>query len=1070
MLRAKPNPRFFLRRCSSSCPSTAAETEKKLDETETRSKSARMNPLGVQMISENLHSQIFGKNKSQHENSSEYEDNIKLSLNHLKRHNFLDKTRELLPEVNLKLPELKGNNLDDHFRIIADEQTAKYRKILEKLIENNLPIAPNKWNFQNGWTKYLANGEMINVDFPDDDALIFDVEGCVIEGRLPTLATAASPTAWYSWCSQRLMRNTIGSKKNSTDDLIPLETKIGDAKSLNGQWKERIIVGHGINNDRAMIKEQYYLNRLKTRFLDTSSVHIAVAGMSRPQKILKLMGKTSENNGKEYDWMKVTSHNSLRHIHQLYCGGNGMNKDSREMFITAPLSDIRANFQELVTYCSKDVLATHQVLRVILPIFWKRFPHPVTLAGMFELGETYLPVNENWERYLKNANDMDLLLKADMNKTILELANDALEYRNNSRYDPWLWDVNWKVDSMYTKKQRNINSCETSSQSEIALDEPKWYQKFHGKEYYSGKMRYSTRKIDYKMYMIPKLLRLTWDGFPLEYNETHGWGYSVMKDSTSNALRIQPRDDNFIKGAVNVDTLWEHLVSSISESKQLSEEIRKITCIDAIGYTFYRLPHLDGVLHIENPLLKDFLLQIESGILKSESGVKGERVLNIAKILLHWENMQERINNALPIWLNKDELTKTLTRSSDYVKDKFYGAILPLTVVFGMPTRRPTESTFLTTRNPSNRLGSELHSMIQTPPGYKFVGANIDLQDLSIAAMIGDSSFAGIHGCTASSWMLLQGKTDIHSYVADSIGISRDFAKMINYARIYGLDESFTENILRQFNPGMTIEETKIKTGELFAATKGVKGYQLNETGIELHKKWKNSEKKLKNETYLTESEIRQMLRETETERSLELKNVVSKSSWLGGTESAIFNRLESIARSDEPSTPVLDARISRSLEPAVVGENFMTCRVNWVVQSSAADYLHLMLVSMRWLCDSYKIDARFSISIHNEIRYIVSEEDEYRAALALQIANLLTRAMFASKLGMRDLPQSTAFLQSVDIDTVLRKEVTMDCKTPSNPNGLAKEYGIESGEALDIYEILEKTNGRLENAQKVNF
>lgn len=47
----------------------------------------------------------------------------------------------------------------------------------------------------------------------------------------------------------------------------------------------------------------------------------------------------------------------------------------------------------------------------------------------------------------------------------------------------------------------------------------------------------------------------------------------------------------------------------------------------------------------------------------------------------------------------------------------------------------------------------------------------------------------------------------------------------------------------------------------------------------------------------------------------------------------------------------------------------FKTSRVNWVVQSSAVDYLHLMLVCMAWLIREYDIDARFCISIHDEVR-----------------------------------------------------------------------------------------------------
>lgn len=83
-----------------------------------------------------------------------------------------------------------------------------------------------------------------------------------------------------------------------------------------------------------------------------------------------------------------------------------------------------------------------------------------------------------------------------------------------------------------------------------------------------------------------------------------------------------------------------------------------------------------------------------------------------------------------------------------------------------------------------------------------------------------------------------------------------------------------------------------------------------------------------------------------------------------------------------------------------------MTSRVNWVVQSSAVDYLHLILVAMRWLFDTFHIDGRFCISIHDEVRYLVKSEDRYRGSLALQISNLLTRCFFAFKLGMNDLPQ----------------------------------------------------------------
>ena len=82
-----------------------------------------------------------------------------------------------------------------------------------------------------------------------------------------------------------------------------------------------------------------------------------------------------------------------------------------------------------------------------------------------------------------------------------------------------------------------------------------------------------------------------------------------------------------------------------------------------------------------------------------------------------------------------------------------------------------------------------------------------------------------------------------------------------------------------------------------------------------------------------------------------------------------------------------------------------MTSRVNWVVQSSAVDYLHLLIVAMDYLIARYQLEARFMISIHDEIRYLVKEEDQERAALALQIANLWVRSMFAYRVSIDDLP-----------------------------------------------------------------
>ena len=43
-------------------------------------------------------------------------------------------------------------------------------------------------------------------------------------------------------------------------------------------------------------------------------------------------------------------------------------------------------------------------------------------------------------------------------------------------------------------------------------------------------------------------------------------------------------------------------------------------------------------------------------------------------------------------------------------------------------------------------MGSELKNMVRAPLGYHIVGADVDSQELWIAAILGDMHFTGIHG------------------------------------------------------------------------------------------------------------------------------------------------------------------------------------------------------------------------------------------------------------------------------------------------------------------------------------
>jgi DNA polymerase gamma 1 len=123
---------------------------------------------------------------------------------------------------------------------------------------------------------------------------------------------------------------------------------------------------------------------------------------------------------------------------------------------------------------------------------------------------------------------------------------------------------------------------------------------------------------------------------------------------------------------------------------------------------------------------------------------------------------------------------------------------------------------------------------------------------------------------------------------------------VFNYGRIYGAGVTFAIKLLMQFNPEMTEQEARKKANDLYKNTKGYKCLE----------KIDNKEEKTDHEEV------------DENNRESESSTVAKKSVWKYGSESEMFNKLEEIARSEYPTTPVLKARITSSLEPRYVNDD----------------------------------------------------------------------------------------------------------------------------------------------------
>lgn len=70
--------------------------------------------------------------------------------------------------------------------------------------------------------------------------------------------------------------------------------------------------------------------------------------------------------------MEISSMNNLADIYKLYCKGPELQKQKRETFVSGCMEDVRQDFQALMSYCSQDVIATHKILSVLLPVFFER--------------------------------------------------------------------------------------------------------------------------------------------------------------------------------------------------------------------------------------------------------------------------------------------------------------------------------------------------------------------------------------------------------------------------------------------------------------------------------------------------------------------------------------------------------------------------------------------------------------------------------------------------------------------------------------------------------------------------
>lgn len=599
---------------------------------------------------------------------------------------------------------------------------------------------------------------------------------------------------------------------------------------------------------------------------------------------------------------------------------------------------------------------------------------------------------------------------------LTECAEEVVQRWEERNYAEMGDGLDWKVTEVKDERSTSSNSAIASSGAKS--QEPEWWPKWYW-DLFDAKT--GNLDLTIRTRISPILLKISWRGNPLFHSREHGWVYRELQSASDKPSTPKDSKPLIFKSSADVELHFDSLDSLPAPS-------------------FYKVPHPSGdKSNVGSPFSKSFLSLFENEVLQSQHDDKGKEAaknaLEMNAQCSYWIGVRDRVAQQMVVW-NGEAGTEMgfetegesgfpvgRQKEDEAGREIKNGLILPQVVSMGTVTRRAIEKTWLTASNAKkNRVGSELKAMVKAPAGWNIVGADVDSEELWICSVMGDAQF-GFHGATAVGWMTLEGTkslgTDLHSKTASILGTSRNQAKVFNYSRIYGAGITHAKQLLMKADPNMLEDEAKKRAKDLYSKTKGNNSPQSEVFG--------------------------------------------NRRFWFGGTESYVFNKLEEIALSREPKTPALDCGVTAALSKKYLpkktwddgrrSEDYMPSRINWVVQSSGVDYLHLLICSMEHLCKAYGIEARFMLSVHDEVRYLCKEEDTDRVALALQISNLWTRAMFSHKLQIENLPQGCAFFALVDTDKVLRKEVDDPCVTPSHPDP------IPSGKALDIEQTLKKTN-----------
>lgn len=540
----------------------------------------RQNPVGVQLLSEHMHAQLFPG-----EPLPKVPDNLlAISKDHLQMHGLSPEGAAVLPEISFDMPALEGGNIRQHFHALGNHAAEPYLSMAKDFSQLDLPPMPAQWVVDRpGWTRYAADGSTSSVDSLDGETIVsFDVETLWKVSPYAVMATAASKDAWYSWLSPSVFEDppaagTEAGRKPVWDKSTPETCPHTLIPLFKGSKTPAIAIGHNVGYDRQRVAEEYCLEGTQTRWLDTLSLHVATRGITsvqraawmkyRKNKVSKaeqcaetaeVLQEEADKNGDSLlaqslaewngsadeaeagaikTWEEVTSANSLADVAALHCGIK-VDKSIRDRFGDDDIkhaSELRPELAELLTYCANDVLTTHKVYKEVLPLFLNSCPHPVSFSGMLTMGSAFLPVDEQWKEYLRNAETKYQELNEGVRQALRHLAENV-RLAGPKEDDPWISQLDWTPkaarwadESAPVAESAPVTKAKPKA-SKKSSTVPRWYAAL------AEPSDLATNNS--QRYLLPLLMRMSFRGYPVYYLHDHYWCFKAPLEAVADLCSV----------------------------------------------------------------------------------------------------------------------------------------------------------------------------------------------------------------------------------------------------------------------------------------------------------------------------------------------------------------------------------------------------------------------------------------------------------------------------------------------------------------------------------------------------